>query len=251
MPHLLKKLKTIAGIENVALTTNGFLLGAYLDEAEVLGENSLPDSINISLDALNCERYRRLTRCKDADPAVILPIIDRLLEKQITVKINCVPVKSVNEEEILPLAALARDRNIAVRFIELMPIGCASGYQFVSGADVAKQIEKAFGTLIPFNGISGSGPAVYYSLAEFTGKIGFINAVSCGFCGTCNRLRLTSEGFLKLCLSKNMGIDLRMLMRNGADDSELAHIIQNVIVKKPEYHSLLEQHKEGMSEIGG
>jgi len=271
----LKNLRTISGIEKVALTTNGLLLGAYLDEIKNTGENILPDSINISLNALSNERYRQITRCENAKPenivAVtekIISIIDQLLEfqlqnknfhpeKQTLIKINCVPIRTINDEEIIPIAALAKDRNIIVRFIELMPIGSAALYQYVSGAKIISQIEKTFGSLEPVDGIQGNGPAKYYSLPGFTGKIGFINAVTHGFCETCNRLRLTSEGFLKLCLSNNTGLSLRKLILSGTSDEKISQEIIEAVANKPRYHSLSkrycapEMHPNGMSGIGG
>jgi cyclic pyranopterin phosphate synthase len=256
----IKKLKALEGIEKVTLTTNGFLLGNYLDEAETLGSDSLPDGINISLDAINPESFRRITRQDSISPVNILMFMDRLLEKGIVVKINCVPVHSYNEEEILPLAALAKDKNIVVRFIELMPLGSAAELKPVPGSEVVLLLRNAYGTLTPFYGLGGSGPAVYYSLPGFAGKIGFINAVSHGFCESCNRLRLSSEGFLKLCLSDELGLDLRKPLRAGASDRELAQVITEAAAKKPRFHNLSEvygthpakgQHPDGMSGIGG
>ncbi|MCL2444266.1 MAG: GTP 3',8-cyclase MoaA [Treponema sp.] len=248
-PNFLNELKNISGIENVTLTTNGILLGEYLNELES-AKYTLPDGINISLDALDCERYKRITRCESITPVYILPLINRLLVKQITVKINCVPVSSYNDEEIIPLTELARDKNIIVRFIELMPIGCASDLQCIPGKDVAAIIEKSFGTLVPFDGVTGNGPASYYSLTGFTGKIGFINAITHSFCDTCNRLRLTSEGFLKLCLSNDQYLDLRQLIRGGAGDNEVANIITEFVKNKPRGYKFSEC-REGMSKIGG
>ena len=265
----LKQLKTITGIKKVTLTTNGILLGAYIDETEKTQTSALPDSINISLDALNSETYKRITRFPQHElnassfkifydqPQTLLPQIDRLLEKQITVKINCVPVRAVNEEEIIPIASLAKEKRLIVRFIELMPFGTASMFQPVSGTETAALIEKIFGTLTPIDSTARSGPALYYSLRGFKGKIGFINAVTHGFCETCNRLRLTSEGFLKLCLSNNTGIDLREPLRTGVSDEDLARIIKDAAVKKPKSHSLsdvygkTETHPDGLSAIGG
>ena len=254
----IKNLKTLPGIEKVTLTTNGFLLGAYLDEAETLVPGALPDGVNISLDALDPERFGRITRHDGAGPAGIFPLLDRLLEKQIPVKINCVPVRGFNEEEILPLAALARDRNIAVRFIELMPMGSAADLEPVPGGEIASLLEKAYGSLTPFTGVQGNGPAVYYDLPGFTGKIGFINPVSHGFCESCNRLRLTSEGFLKPCLSYDTGFGFRELLRSGASDSEIARAITETVAKKPRFHTFSEVygapltgHSGGMYGIGG
>jgi cyclic pyranopterin phosphate synthase len=254
----LKTLKTLPGIEKVTLTTNGLLLGSYMEEAETLSPASLPDGINISLDALDPQRFRLITRHEGNAPVEILPLIDRLLSKDIQVKLNCVPVRSFNEEEIVPLAALARDKEIAVRFIELMPLGSAAVLQPIPGKEIEAVLEKSFGPLTPFSGICGNGPAVYYCLSGFTGKIGFINAITHGFCGSCNRLRLTSEGFLKLCLSSDLGLDLRKLLRTGACDSELSLAITEAVTKKPKSHTLSEvyaalpkAHTEDMSAIGG
>jgi len=247
-PSFLKELKTISEIESVTLTTNGLLLGAYLDEAETL--DALPDGINISIDALDSGRCKNITR-RDVETKNILSSLDRLLEKHITVKINCVPIRSVNEEEIVPLAALARNRNIFVRFIELMPLGSASAFQPIFTEESMARIEKTFDALQPFS-VQGSGPAVYYSLPDFTGKIGFISPLSSGFCEKCSRLRLTPEGFLKLCLSHNLGLDLRELLRAGADDSEIARAILEIVKKKPRFHNFSQKrHPDGMSKIGG
>ena len=186
--------------------------------------------------------------------------MDRLINKRIRVKINCVPVRGLNEEEILPLTALAREKDIAVRFIELMPLGSAANLKPVSGGETAALIEKAFGILTPFSGVEGSGPAVYYSLPGFAGKIGFINPVSHGFCETCNRLRLTSEGFLKPCLSSSLDLNLRDLLRSGASDRELGNAIAEITAKKPRFHTFSPVygateyeggHPDGMSGIGG
>jgi len=249
----LKDLKLINGIEKVRLTTNGLLLNNFLNEAE---ENALPNAVNISLDALDINRYKQITGFNNgssdvfSEPKVILSVIDRLLEKQITVKINCVPIHSINEEEIIPITKLGKEKNIIVRFIELMPIGCASALQCISGTQVKEIIEKTFGALVPFDNISGSGPAVYYSLNGFKGKIGFINALSHSFCHTCNRLRLTSDGFLKLCLSSDVGLDLRQLLRNGANDSEVSQAIIKAVKNKPSSYKFSE-NIEGMFKIGG
>ena len=256
----LKNLKGLGGTEKITLTTNGLLLGAFLDEAEALG--AMPDGVNISLDSLDSRRFARITRAESVNPAEILSLADRLLEKRVAVKINCVPVFSINEEDILPLAALARDRDICIRFIELMPLGSAAAFKPIPGAEVASLIENAYGSLALSSEIRGNGPAVYYSLPGFSGKIGFINPVTHGFCETCNRLRLTSEGFLKPCLSYNLGLDLRELLRSGASDTELANAITDAVLKKPKSHSLSDiygsvsagehkQHSDGMFGIGG
>jgi cyclic pyranopterin phosphate synthase len=256
----MKELKAMPGIEKVTLTTNGLLLGAFLDEARTL--NAMPDAVNISLDALDRNAYGRISRTNDAAPGEITGHAERLLEMKIPVKFNCVPVRGYNENDILPLTLLVKDKNAAVRFIELMPLGCAAGLEPVSGADVAAILEKEFGALTPCPEMKGNGPAVYYSLPGFKGRIGFINPVSHGFCETCNRLRLTSEGFLKPCLSYDLGVDLRKLLRSGAKDGELSAAITEAAAAKPHFHTLSTvygaspedmagQHGCGMSAIGG
>ena len=255
VPAFIKKLKALPMIEKVTLTTNGLLLGSYMEEAETFSPGSLPDGINISLNALDPQRYRRITRHEGTGPEAILHLIGLLLEKNIQVKLNCVPVRSFNEEEIIPLAVLARDREIAVRFIELMPLGSAAALQSIPGKEVETILEETFGPLTPFSGACGNGPAVYYCLPGFAGKVGFIDAITHGFCGSCNRLRLTSEGFLKLCLSNDLGLDLRELLRSGASDSELSLAITEAIAKKPSRHTFYavqaETHSGNMSAIGG
>ena len=265
----IKNLKGLPGIERLSLTSNGFLLAAYLDEAEALSPGSLPDGVNLSLDALDPRSFSRISRDSKHRPEEILSHIDRLLEKHVQVKINCVPVRGFNEEEIAPLAGLARDRNIAVRFIELMPLGPGSELKPIPGSETAAIIEKAHGRLMPLVGIGtkgpgteASGPAVYYSLPGFAGKIGFINPMSQGFCEACNRLRLTADGLLKPCLSDALARDLKELLRAGASDSEIAEAIVETIAKKPKFHKLSPvygtlpaesegPHPDGMFGIGG
>jgi cyclic pyranopterin phosphate synthase len=247
----IKTLKAFPGIGSVTLTTNGLLLGSYMKEVETISPGAMPDAINISLDALDPQRFRRITRYEETGPEEILTFIDRLLEKGVQVKLNCVPVRSFNDGEIVPLAAQARDKEIAVRFIELMPLGSAAALQSIPGKEIETVLEKTFGPLTPFRGICGNGPAVYYCLQGFAGKIGFINAITHGFCGSCNRLRLTSEGFLKLCLSNDSGLDLRELLRSGASDSELSLAIKEAAAKKPRAHTFSEANNGEMSTIGG
>jgi cyclic pyranopterin phosphate synthase len=261
---LIKSLKTLEGIEEVTLTTNGLLLGKYLDEADS-DPASLADAINISLDALNPKRFRRITGQTGGEtpgPPEITGFAERLLERGRPVKINALVIRGLNEEDIIPLASLARDRNLAVRFIELMPLGAASAYRPVPGEEIAALLKKTFGTLTPFSGSLGNGPAVYYTLPGFIGKIGFISALSRNFCKTCNRLRLSSEGFLRVCLSSGVGKDLSAPLRSGASDGELAAAISRAVALKPRCHTLpavcsgaptepREEHRSGMFSIGG
>jgi cyclic pyranopterin phosphate synthase len=184
--------------------------------------------------------------------------LDRAFSLDIPVKVNCVPLRSFNEADLCGIAELARDQNRAVRFIELMPLGSADSLEPIPGAEVAALLEQAYGKLVPFEGRLGNGPAEYYSLPGFAGKIGFINAVSEGFCETCNRLRLSSGGVLKPCLSSDSGMDLRVLLRGGASDAELREATAELVALKPPSHNFSAiyerektKHTSGMYHIGG
>jgi len=225
------ELKRVDGIKRVAMTTNGVLLKEYLQS---LADAGL-DAVNISLDTLDGERFRYLTRGGEMDS--ILPAIDMALTLGLEVKINCVPLRGFNEEDIVQLTELAKEKKIAVRFIELLPLGAAVTMQPLPINEVTALIEKAFGHLTASPIQPGSGPAVYYSLPGFTGQIGIIGALSRGFCESCNRLRISAAGVLKPCLAGDMGIDLRSLVRGGACCREIEGAVRELVGKKPAGHS--------------
>lgn len=248
-PSLVRALKELPLIEQVTLTTNGVLLGDFLDE---LVEAGL-DAVNISLDTLDEERYEVLTRRVGLNRAAAS--VFAALEKNIKVKINTVPIRELNSGGFRDIVLLAKNNPIDVRFIELMPIGYGKQLTPVKSEEIKREIQEHFGTLIPFDGVRGNGPAVYYSLAGFQGKIGFINAVSHEFCGTCNRVRLTANGFLKLCLNHNTGISLKEPLRAGADNEELIGLMDTAIRNKPLRHDFGRENTDtetkAMSQIGG
>jgi cyclic pyranopterin phosphate synthase len=251
-------LKQVKGLQTVTLTSNGILLEQYLERLTGAGL----DGINISLDSLKDENFRRITRGEGLEKIrVFLSRIDSL---PLPVKINCVPLWGINDDELADLAGLAKTSAVAVRFIELMPLGAAKSFTPVSGKEVMALLEKEYGELIPYTATIGSGPAIYYSLKGFKGKIGFINALSDSFCETCNRLRLTSQGFLKPCLSSDISLDLRRLLRGGpgnspgSSDRDLEEAIRNLVAIKPwahtfsaSCHSEKAKHAAGMFMTGG
>ena len=154
-------------------------------------------------------------------------------------KINCVPLREINENELLKLATLAKSNSIKVRFIELMPIGCAweSGLRGIPTAEIFSTLEKNFGEFLPiYDKNPLKGPAKYFKLPNFIGEIGFIDAIEHKFCGNCNRIRLTAEGFLKTCLSFDFGLDIKNLLRSGANDDEILEKIRETIYNKPREH---------------
>ena len=162
-------------------------------------------------------------------------------------------MSGINDSEIPALAALARDFPIHVRFIEMMPIGLGKCYAAIPQDTLIRQLTAAYGPLRPLTERFGNGPAKYYHIPGFKAHIGFISAMSHRFCKDCNRIRLTSDGQLKTCLFYEDGADLKYLLRNGYDDSDIAEEIAAALKHKPEHHDLQNQIPEskGMSQIGG
>ena len=249
--ELVRKIKAIPGIEEITLTTNGLLLERQL---ELLIEAGI-SKINISLDTLDRARFKEITRVDGLD-TVVRAINSAAIHPEVQVKVNSLIAKNLNENEILGLAALAKNEPISVRFIEVMPIGLGRDLQTISKNEMIEILERHYGKLIPYEGKLGNGPAKYYEIPGFEGKIGFISAVSECFCEACNRVRLTANGYLKLCLHSTKGLDLKKLLREGMSQEELTKVMAEAIVSKPEKHHFGEasgSHIENkiMSQIGG
>ena len=249
--QLVRGLKAIPGIRKVAITTNGTLLARQLPALLDAGL----DSVNISLDTLNPETFAKITARNEF--AAVQAGIHAALESGIPVKLNCVPQVGVNEGELEQLAALAREKPVQVRFIEMMPIGYGAAMSCIPGLEVLARFRKHWPELAPLPGekLLGDGPAVYYTAPGWKGNLGFIAAVHGKFCATCNRVRLTSQGFLRPCLASEMGCDLRGLLRDGAADEELLAAIRRTVWEKPqEHHFEWKQNipaTRGMFRIGG
>ena len=246
---LISRINSISGIEEIYLTTNGILLADMIDE---LAANGLK-GVNISLDSLKEERFNKLTRLGKLNK--VLEAIDKATALGIKVKLNTVIVNDINKDEIIDFVNLTKEKNIDVRFIELMPIGVAINYKGVTNEEVLKVISENYSNYEEVVRSKSSGPASYIKLKDAKGKIGFISAISNCFCENCNRIRLTPEGFLKQCLHFDYGIDLKSKLRAGINDEELKKIIFDNIYDKPEKHLFLEKsdHKElrFMNQIGG
>ena len=225
-------LKAIPGIRRVALTTNGVLLAQKLPALLAAGL----DSVNISLDTLYPETFRRITG-KD-ELAAVQNGIRAALASGIPVKLNCVPQPGVNEGELESLAAFAQEHPLQVRFIEMMPIGMGKEFHGVSEEELLRILGEKLPRFSPYVGEPlGNGPCHYYDVDGFSGKIGFISAVSHKFCGECNRIRLTSQGFLKTCLQYAAGRDLREVIRSGGSDEVLKAVILEALAEKPDGHA--------------
>ena len=250
--QLVAGLKATPGIRRVSLTTNAVLLAEQLPALLDAGL----DSVNISLDTLRPEVFRQITARDDF--AAVQAGLQAALESGLPVKLNCVPQAGVNEGELETLAALAKDNAVQVRFIEMMPIGYGAAMPCISGPELRARFARRWPELAPLSPAQehalGDGPAVYYTVPGWQGSIGFIAAVHGKFCASCNRVRLTSQGFLRPCLASETGCDLRALLRNGADDAQLLTAIRESIWAKPREHHFNDSSMpatRGMYRIGG
>lgn len=254
LPDLVGMLKGTPGIEQVTLTTNGTLLKEKVNELVSKGL----DSVNISVDTTDPVRYHEITRGGNLQD-VFDGMESALVYPSLKLKVNCVPMKDMPAEIYIQLALLAKDRDIDVRFIEMMPIGSGRDFTGVNGNEIYSMLTERFGRAEKCTGQFGNGPAVYVRFPGFQGKIGFISAVTHQFCSECNRIRLTSEGYLKACLQYETGADLRKLLRTGAEDGQIKQVMSRVIYEKPACHhfadpSIYEEQKfetKDMSQIGG
>ena len=250
--QLVAGLKETPGIRRVTLTTNAVLLAEQLPALLDAGL----DSVNISLDTLRPEVFRQITARDDF--AAVQAGLQAALQSGLPVKLNCVPQAGVNEGELEQLAALAKDNAMQVRFIEMMPIGYGAAMPCISGPELRARFARRWPELAPLSAAQehalGDGPAVYYTVPGWQGSIGFIAAVHGKFCASCNRVRLTSQGFLRPCLASETGCDLRALLRSGADDAQLLAAIRETIWAKPREHHFNDSSMpatRGMYRIGG
>lgn len=227
----LEKLVQVPGIGEVAVTTNGSMLEKNLPRLKQTGIRGL----NISLDTMDRQRFQMITG-RDELPAVLRGIRQAASMGFARVKVNCVPMRGVNEEELCQVAALARDYAVDVRFIELMPLGLGQNFAMISQAEVVRRLEDTYGPVLFQDFVRGGGPAVYGHIAGFLGDIGFISAISHEFCSGCSRIRLLADGSLRACLNYESGTNLRELLRSGADREALKEVIRRVILSKPERH---------------
>lgn len=248
LADFIRSMRAIDGVQSVTLTTNGVDLKNQLPALLDAGI----DGINLSLDTLDRARFAARTR-RDCLPQVLEGMHAALAVPELNFKLNCVSMAGA-EDDWIALAALAKDRPLTVRFIELMPIGMGQGSAPCTEAEVSAALERVYGPLTPYDTPLGNGPAHYCSLPGFAGKIGFISAVSHQFCERCNRVRLTASGYLKTCLQYDVGAALAPLLKESDDVIRAA--IEDAVSRKPVSHQFTNpspEHREGriMSQIGG
>ena len=240
IPYLIKLIKSIEGIRDLSLTTNGILLARYADK---LAEAGL-DRVNISLDSLKPERYREITRGGDIN-AVFSGIEAAEKAGLDPVKINVVPIRGINDDEILDFALMTLKYPYQVRFIEFMPFGMPGVWkpERLIPSEETRSVVEHIGPLTPVK-LRKSGPARYFRFEGAAGVLGFISPLSNHFCGECNRLRLTADGKLRPCLFSETEIDLKSVLRSDAADAEIERLIRFSIEIKPEGHHMRIQNAE-------
>ena len=247
---LILGIRKIPGVETITMTTNGVLLGNYAKQLKEAGV----DGVNISLDTLDPEEFCQITGKREL-PAVLAGI-RAAKDAGLPVKLNAVNRKELDP---VPLVRYAQNENLPLRFIEMMPVGYGKQYVGRSNEELREMLEKTFGTaekLVDSEELSrmGSGPEVYYRFSDLKVPVGFISAIHGKFCDTCNRVRLTAEGYLKLCLCYDQGVDLRHVLREGEKEN-LRTVMEEAIFRKPAAHcferpsEMTETHE--MVKIGG
>ncbi|MFH1381760.1 MAG: GTP 3',8-cyclase MoaA [Chloroflexota bacterium] len=250
LSELVHMLCRIEGIDDIALTTNGTLLGKYAVDLKKAGLQR----VNVSLDTLKASRFQSITG-HDKFGEVLAGIEAARCAGLEPVKINVVVMRGVNDDETLDFARLAVNEGWHVRFIEFMPFNGSgnNGLTMVPTSEILERL-RILGKLEPFTGKTGNGPARYYRLPGAGGTIGFITPMTEHFCHSCNRLRLTCDGQLRPCLLDDDEVDLKAALRRGAGDGELRQLIQQAVAIKREHHHLSETVatvKRPMCQIGG
>lgn len=240
--EIIKNINEIDGIQDIGITTNGIFLSEKIDDLVKHGLKR----VNISLDTLKHERFKKLT---GGDLDKVLSGLNKAIDKGLVVKINVIPMKEINEDEISDFINLSKKLDIDVRFIELMPIGEAVKFKGVLKSDIMKFLD---GTNIVRVVNNGGGPSEVYSIDGHAGRVGFISTMSHSFCSMCNRIRITSDGKIKTCLHNADEFDLRPYVN---DIYALVEVMKNQIYNKYEKHNLLHdkitRSKRDMVRTGG
>jgi len=249
---IIPQLTGLAGLKDVALTTNGIYLKENLEKLKTGGIKRL----NISLDSFKKEKYKKITGWDGLEQ--VLAGIGRARQMGFQpIKINVVVIKGINDDEVLDFARLSLEHPYHIRFIEYMPLGIASAdnsLHHVPNSVIKEQI-SGLGKLVLVSKTALDGPAERFRFEGAPGEIGFISPLTHHFCHTCNRLRLTARGSLRPCLLSDQEEDLKGPMRQGASDNDLARIILKTAFNKPLAHTRASHdslHFPGqMSSIGG
>ena len=253
LSQLIRMLKDVPGIQEIALTSNGILLS---DQANDLKSAGL-DRLNISLDAISEEMFERITRRQG-----IQKVFDGISAAKTSgfneIRLNAVAIQNLTESEIVPLANFARENDLHLRFIEFMPLDADRAWdktQVLSGHKLREIISRDVAALVETEREDKSQPAVDYQYADGRQRVGFINSVTEPFCGTCNRLRITAEGQLRNCLFGTEEWDTRQILRSGGTDMELSQQLYSCVQAKKPSHGMDSPEfvppERAMYQIGG
>jgi GTP 3',8-cyclase len=252
LEKLVARIAAIPGIEDLAMTTNGFL---FAEKARALRDAGLR-RVSFSLDSLHRENFKKITG-RDGLESVLASI---QLAQELgfaPIKVNAVVIRDINHHELESLTAFARDKNLSLRFIEFMPLDSARAWQkemVVPGREILQQLQARF-ALHPVATENPSSTSKRWGFADGRGEIGIIAPVSEPFCGHCNRIRLTADGKVRTCLFSVTEHDLRSQMRTGASDAALADWLRGVVWQKEARHHIGEADfvapSRSMSCIGG
>ena len=242
---LITKMRNVSGVNFIGITTNGVFLSEKADVLKMAGT----DSINVSLDTVDSDEFRKITgrNCLKN----VIDGIDAALDSRIKLKINTV-LRS--EVDVLKMTEFANDKNIDIRFIELMPVGIGEKNDIIPRKAVIEKLEEKYGKVCGVSKMHDeNGPAEYYAFRKLGVRVGLIQAVHGKFCDRCNRIRITSDAGLKPCLADSRIIDLKEVLDIGKD--ELTKIMRKAIYEKPKSHHfediLCEKETKTMNMIGG
>jgi GTP 3',8-cyclase len=252
LARLVAAIARVDGIEDIALSTNGLLLEEQLPALARAGLRR----VNVSLDTLQPQRFEAIARRPGLD--LVLRGIEAAVAAGLQpVKINCVVMRRRNDDEIAHFAALTRERPIFVRFIEVMPVHENLGLSrdaYISSDEILERV-ASIGQIAPVEGPGGNGPARYFAFPGAPGAVGVISPLSHDYCERCNRVRLSADGRLRLCLFGDYAVDLRAPLRAGAGREAIAELLRSSMLIKPERHHLrlgeAASRMRAFSEIGG
>jgi cyclic pyranopterin phosphate synthase len=235
LDHLVGKLSTIEGLKDLCLTTNGALLA---EKVEALKQAGLR-RINVSLDSLDPDKFRRITKRGDLDK-VLAGIFAAKSHGLDPIKLNAVIERGVNDDDILPLVEFSREHGFAMRFIEYMDVGNANNWtseKLVSKQEIIAKIDSRY-PLKEVGRAQGRAPSVDYEFVDGRGDIGVIASVTEPFCSSCTRARITADGKIVTCLFSEVGHDVKGLLRSGASDEELLKLLSSIWMKRADRYSL-------------
>ena len=256
---LFRQLNALPQINDIGVSTNGSLLAKPLESGETLAEALVKFRVrtaNISLDTLDAEKYHAITG-RDFLQQTLDGIAAAKAAGFEKVKLNAVLMRGRNEEDIGGLIRFARNEDLLLRFIELMPVSTTDvldEQNFLPVGEARRKIEAEFGPLIPEPEFRTNGPALYYRFEDSGQRIGFIGAMTnLHFCESCNKLRLTCDGKLRPCLGSHLEFDIKTPMRQGASDAQLRGFFLEVVDRKPQQHDFRFNYQPGrkMVAIGG